>query len=226
MDGLMRRVGFEFQINYHSAAELLLYPIGWQQTTYTADNPIYEAMSGTDEDSAIKGQGDGAPDFYDPDVSAELYITNGETTDHAHAKYGTLAWTPEMDVADPARGGGDSVFKFQDSDPDLEAAFEKNIPFALDVARSAKDPANPVSHLGNVVPDFVPSSFSISYGSPQTVQVDAKRELGDVTLHWSINSGQRAHREDERVGRRQGLRPRQRRLLPPHAWRRDRRQAG
>ena len=36
-------------------------------------------MSGTDEDSAIKGQGDGAPDFYDPDVSAELYITNGET---------------------------------------------------------------------------------------------------------------------------------------------------
>ena len=94
-----------------------------------------------------------------------------------------------MDVADPARGGGDSVFKFQDSDADLEAAFEKNIPFALDVARSAKDPANPVSHLGNTAPDFVPSSFSISYGSPQTVQVDAKRELGDVTLHWSVNSG-------------------------------------
>ena len=82
MDGLLKRVGFEFQINYHSAAELLLYPIGWQQTTYTADDPIYRALSGTDDDSAIKGQEPGAPDFYDPDVSAELYITNGETTDH------------------------------------------------------------------------------------------------------------------------------------------------
>jgi hypothetical protein len=198
MDGLLKRVGFEFQINYHSAAELLLYPIGWQQTTYTADNPIYEAMSGTDEDSAIKGQEPGAPDFYDPDVAAELYITNGETTDHAHSRYGTLAWTPEMDVADPDRGGGDSVFKFQDSDSDLEDAFEKNIPFALDVARSAKDPANPVSHLGNTVPDFVPSSFGISYGSPQTVQVDAKRELGDVTLHYSIGGGrERTAKTDE-----------------------------
>ena len=109
MDGLMKRVGFEFQINYHSAAELLLYPIGWQQTTYTADDPIYRALSGTDDDPAIKGQ-DGLPDFYDPDVAAELYITNGETTDHAHAKYGTLAWTPEMDVSDPERGGGSSEF--------------------------------------------------------------------------------------------------------------------
>jgi hypothetical protein len=189
MDGLLKRVGFEFQINYHSAAELLLYPIGWQQTTYTADDPIYRALSGTDEDSAIKGQEPGAPDPYDPDVAAELYITNGETTDHAHARYGTLAWTPEMDVADPDRGGGDSVFKFQDSDADLEDALEKNIPFALDVARSAKDPANPVSHLGNDVPDFEVSTFGISYGSPQTVQVDAKRELGAVTMHYKVNNG-------------------------------------
>jgi hypothetical protein len=189
MDGVLKRVGFEFQVNYHSAAELLLYPIGWQQTTYTADDPIYRALSGTDEDSAIKGQGDGAPDPYDPDVSAELYITNGETTDQAHAKYGTLAWTPEMDVADPDRGGGDSVFKFQDSDPDLEAAFEKNIPFALDVARSAKDPANPVSHLGNEAADFEVSTFNTSYGDPQTVQVDAKRALGSLTMHWTVNSG-------------------------------------
>ena len=189
LDGLLKRVGFEFQINYHSAAELLLYPIGWQQTTYTADDPIYRALSGTDDDPAIKGQEPGAPDFYDPDVAAELYITNGETTDHAHARYGTLAWTPEMDVADPARGGGDSVFKFQDSEADLEDAFEKNIPFALDVARSAKDPADPVSHLGNEAADFEVSTFDTSYGSPQAVEVDAKRSLGNLTMHYRINGG-------------------------------------
>jgi hypothetical protein len=187
MDGLLKRIGFEFQINYHSAAELLLYPIGWQQTTYTADDPIYRALSGTDDDPAIKGQEPGAPDFYDPDVSAELYITNGETTDQAHTKYGTLAWTPEMDVSDPDRGGGDSVFIFQDSEADLEDAFEKNIPFALDLARSAHDPANPVSHLENEVPAFELRPFDVSYGDPQTVEVDAKRELGPVTVHWTVD---------------------------------------
>ena len=35
LDGLMDRVGFEFLINYHSAAELLLYGTGWQVATPT-----------------------------------------------------------------------------------------------------------------------------------------------------------------------------------------------
>ena len=149
-----------------------------------------EALSGTDDKPAIAGNAPGAPHPYDPDVSAELYTTNGETTDHAHAKYDTLAWTPEMDVADPARGGGQSVFEFQDSEADLQAAFEKNIPFALDVAESAKDPANPVSHLGNEVPDFEIKPFKVSYGDPQPVEADVKRSLGAVRVHWSVNGGE------------------------------------
>ena len=36
---------------------------------YTADDPIYRALSGTDDDPAIDGPGPGAPDDYDPDVS-------------------------------------------------------------------------------------------------------------------------------------------------------------
>ena len=79
---LLDRVGFEMNVNYHTAAELLLYPIGFQVETYTADDPIYRALSGTDADSAIKGNGAGAPDNYDPDVGAELYTTNGDTNDH------------------------------------------------------------------------------------------------------------------------------------------------
>jgi len=189
MDGLLNRIGFEFQVNYHSAAELLLYPFGFQVETYTADDPIYRALSGNDDDPAIVGDGPGAPNPYDPDVGAELYTTNGETTDHAHSVYGTLAWTPEMDVAAPDRGGGESVFEFQDSEPDLQAAFEKNIPFALDVAESAQDPANPVSHLGNDTPDFEVESFSASFGDPQTVEANVKRELGAVTMHYTVNGG-------------------------------------
>jgi len=195
MDGLLDNVRFKMQINYHSAAELLLYPTGFQVETLTEDDPIYVALSGTDEDSAVKGVEPGAPNDYDPDVGAELYTTNGETTDHAHKTYGTLAWTPEMDVADADRGAvGEegappSVFEFQDSDADLEQAFEKNIPFALDVAKSAKDPDDPVSHLGNHPAPFVVDAFGVSYGDPQVVSANVQRQLGPVTMLYSINGG-------------------------------------
>ena len=37
-----------------------------------------------------------SPDFH-PGLSSDvLYVTNGETTDYAHADRGTLAWTPEL----------------------------------------------------------------------------------------------------------------------------------
>ena len=202
LDGLLRDIGFEFMINYHSAAELLLYGHGFQVQTESPDDTLYQALSGTDVDSAIAGKPPGAPNPYDPDLSSELYTTNGETTEHAHSKYETLAWTPEMDVADPARGGGidtdrdgdideESDFAFQDSNADLQDAFEKNVPFALDVADSADDPDNPESHLGREAPDFQIRPFDVSYGDPQPVEINAKRELGDLTVHWKVNGGAR-----------------------------------
>ena len=65
---------FEFFVNYHSAAELLLYGVGWQVSTPRPDDLIYEAMAGDDAHPAVPG--------YDPDISAELYTTNGETDSH------------------------------------------------------------------------------------------------------------------------------------------------
>ena len=67
------RVGFEFLVNYHSAAELLLYGTGWQVSTPTPDDVIYEAMAGDDANLGVPG---------DPDISAELYTTNVHR--HAH----------------------------------------------------------------------------------------------------------------------------------------------
>ena len=55
LDGLFKRAGFEFFVNYHSAAELLLYGIGWQVDTPSPDDVIYEAMVGTDENPAVPG---------------------------------------------------------------------------------------------------------------------------------------------------------------------------
>jgi len=74
LDALFERVGFEHFINYHSAAELLLYGIGWQVNTPSPDDVILEQMAGTDENPAVPG--------YDPDISAELYTTNGDTDTH------------------------------------------------------------------------------------------------------------------------------------------------
>ncbi|MEV0197778.1 M14 family zinc carboxypeptidase [Nonomuraea sp. NPDC050691] len=176
MDGLLRRVGFEMQLNYHSFGPLLLYPIGYQIATETADNPIYEALSGDDARPAVPG--------FDPDLGAELYTTNGDTNDQAHFRYGTLSWTPELDEGCDGCG-----FVFPDDEAPVQAEFDKNLPFALDVARSAVNPVEPVSHLGNTTPDFVIDPFDTSHGRDQVVQVNAKRRLGPVLLNYQVNGG-------------------------------------
>jgi hypothetical protein len=176
LDGLLARVHFSFLVNYHSFGPLLLYPSNWQVNTETADQPIYEALSGDRARPAIEG--------YEPELGAELYITNGETTDHALARYGTLGWTVEL--GEGCEGCG---FVFPDDEGLVQAEFKRNLPFALDVARSAGDPADPVSHLGTATPDFRVDAFGVSYGDPQPVQVDAKRRLGPVTMTFQINDG-------------------------------------
>ncbi len=191
LDGLMKRIKFEFLVNYHSAAELLLYGVGWQVATPTPDDLLYEAMAGDDQHPAIAG--------YDPDISAELYTTNGETTEHAQNAYGTLGFTPEMATCQTASEADpddafesedcDSVFNFPDSEELVQAEFEKNVPFALAVAESAKDPSNPISVVGRTVPDFQVDSFDVSYGDPQTVAVTARRDIKGLTLHYRIGGG-------------------------------------
>ena len=195
LDGLMSRVDFEFQINYHSAAELLLWGTGWQVATPTPDDAIYQAMSGDDADPAVPG--------YDPDISAELYTTNGETTEHAHATYGTLAFTPEMSTCETVSNAVPddewvaddcaSVFHFPDDEELIQAEFEKNVPFALATARSARDPDDPVSVVGRQAPDFVVDSFPVSYGDPQPVAVEARRAQLFRWMSYRINGG-RTHR--------------------------------
>ena len=200
----MRKIRFEFQINYHSAAELLLYGVGWQVATPTPDDLLYETLAGDDANPAVPG--------YDPDISAELYTTNGETTEHAHNRYGTLAFTPEMSTCETASEVDpddafepedcESVFNFPDSEALIQAEFEKNIPFAVAVARSAKDPDDPVSVVGRTAPDFQVDSFDVSYGDPQTVAVTARRDLRDLAMHYSINGQPASTCPGARVARR------------------------
>jgi Zinc carboxypeptidase len=189
--GLFNRIPFRFQVNYHSYGPWLLYPQGWQIGTPTANDPIFYALSGNLDNPAI-------PDFY-PGLSSDvLYVTNGEMTDYANARRGTIAWTPELEPGCDTCG-----FVFPDNEALVQQEFQKQLPFALDVAKSALDPAHPVSHLGlSPRPLLVKSddtykaglptlnfTFDYSYGDPQEVRVDALRSLGPVSVKYRINGG-------------------------------------
>ncbi|WP_211288035.1 M14 family metallopeptidase [Mumia flava] len=186
--GLVDKVGFDFFINYHSAAELILYGVGWQVETPTPDDEIYEALAGTDENPAIPN--------YDPDLSAELYTTNGDTDGHTHEEQGTLAFTPEMSTcqtisnADPddewEAADCASGFNFPDDEELIQQEFENNIPFALAVARSASDPDDPKSSVGLKTPTFDVDDFPVSYGTSQEVAVVAKRAVKNLKMTYKV----------------------------------------
>jgi hypothetical protein len=139
---LMHRIKPEFYVDYHSFAKLVLYPIGWQVESYGGDTPLMEALAGTDQVPAVAG--------YDPDVGGELYTTTGEITDTMYLQEDVMGYTVELDGGSGAAVGGttNNTFGmnpggsvFQDREADVEAVFAKNLPFMLDLAKSAPTPA-------------------------------------------------------------------------------------
>jgi len=191
LDAFEKRIGFTYGINYHSAAELLLYGVGWQVATDTPDDVLYKALAGTPDNSAIPG--------YHPQVSSELYTTNGEADGHAANVNGTALFTPEMstcetasnidpdDAWDPA--DCQSVFNFPDDEKLIQQEFAKNIPFALSVAESAARPDQPKSSVGRSAADFTLAPFSASYsrGADQEVSVVARKAVRDKELKYRVN---------------------------------------
>ncbi|WP_037668580.1 M14 family metallopeptidase [Streptomyces griseus] len=191
LDAFQRRIGFQYGINYHSAAELLLYGVGWQVATDTPDDVLYKALAGTPDNSAIPG--------YHPQVSSELYTTNGEADGHAANVNGMAMFTPEMSTCetasnldpDDAWNAADcqSVFNFPDDEKLIQQEFAKNIPFALSVAESAAHPDQPTSSLGLKAADFTPAPFTTSYarGADQEVSVVARKSVRDKELKYRVN---------------------------------------
>ena len=152
LEALVKRIGFEFFVNYHSAAELLLYGIGlagrdavarttssarrWPATTRT---PPSRAMTRTSPPSCTR-----------PTATPTRYMTE---------KYGAFGFTPEMSTCEAASdvrarttSGRPRTAAAASSSPTtralVEAEFRRNIPFALAVAESASDPDDPVSVVG------------------------------------------------------------------------------
>ena len=185
-DRLLRKITPEAVINYHSAAQLLLYPFGYITDVYADDDPWFKAITGTDGDAAV--------DPYISQRSSDLYITNGETTDHAYNKYGSMSWTPELDECETAAGGtfcsGGSGFTFPDDEGKVEAVFEKNLDFARNVAATTLDRDRPdrprnatddeTQYQVKGSPDIEPNRFGVSYGADQKLEAVTRRILGPV----------------------------------------------
>jgi len=181
-----------FMSNVHSVANLILYGQGYTTDLSAADNPVYTALAGVDDNSAIAG--------FDPGISsAELYGVNGVYGDFVDNN-GGLSFTPEM-----SDGGSGQGFVFPDNETLIQAEFEKILPFHLSLAKSANDPANPVSSVGIVTRPFylndtgidtengaltvMDFDFEISYRGDQEVRVRAQRALGAITVKYRINGG-------------------------------------
>ena len=177
IDGLMRRVGFEFVLNYHSASEQLLYGTAWQVDTPTPDDVVYEAIAGDDAKSAVPG--------YDPDLLAEngprqrrALRARPHRPRHAGVHPGDVV-VPDRQRLRPGRrlGAGrlQQQFDFPDDEALVAAEFAKNVPFALAAARSTPRPRQP--GLGRRPNDARVRGrrFDVSYGDPQTVAVTARR---------------------------------------------------
>ncbi len=161
MDGLLKRVDFEMQINYHTAAQLLLYPIGFQVETYTADDPIYRALVGhgrrlgrsraTARARRTTTTRTSAPSSTPPTARRPTTL---------HGKYGTLgvdagARRLRRRLAAAAAASSSSRTARKTSRP-----CSRRTSRSRSTSRSpAKDPANPVSHLGNEPADFEVSRF-------------------------------------------------------------------
>ena len=193
IDTFEKRIGFEYGINYHSAAELLLYGVGWQVATPTPDDVLYQSLAGTPENSAVPG--------YYPQVSSELYTTNGEADGHASNVNGIMMFTPEMTTCQDASAidpndawearDCQSGFNYPDDEKLIQAEFAKNVPFALSVAETASHPDQPSSSVGLTAPDFTLDPFTTSYarGTGQEVAVTARKSVKDKEVKYRINGG-------------------------------------
>ena len=241
MKSLWDRVDFVFQKNDHTAAELLLYPHGFQQYTPTPDNGIFEALAGNDDDSAIADKTwdadsetweitdspldeDTSRNRFDPDLGAELYITNGDLLDDAYTRTASSASRPR--AREPAADNV-SGFEFQDDEDDIEAEFQRHLLFSLDLARSADDPANPVSHLGNDGRGLLRRRLRrlLRRSAARRGRPPSGRSA-TCKLRYRINGGRVQQAPTKEAPGRRAVQQRAGRLLPPPARRGEGHRAG
>lgn len=186
VDRLQRRVKFTANINYHSAGQLLLTPVSYTTDYYPPDSTIFDAITGTDGDEAVFP--------YRSQHSSDLYESNGDTIDNAYMNYGIIGWTPEMDTcATLGEPSGCNQFASPDDEEIVQAVFNKNLAFVLNVTNSLPNmgrPKNfdndPSHYQVKRTQDIQLNRFDVSYGAPQVVEATVRKELGPAFITFNV----------------------------------------
>ena len=127
-------------MSYHTYAGLILEAPGDVYGQRAADAPVYQAIAGTNARSAVTDHLDGSSrTFYSPSESWTLYTTNGDYTNYAARAFGAVAFTTELTSGYGAAGY--YGFEFPADTEQLRQLFDDNLPLALDLIESARDPS-------------------------------------------------------------------------------------
>jgi hypothetical protein len=188
VDRLQRRVPFKANINYHSSGQLLLTPVSYTTDYYPPDSTLFDAITGTDGDEAVFP--------YRSQHSSDLYESNGDTIDNAYMNYGIIGWTPEMDTCDTMGDVGcPSGFASPDDEGKVQAVFNKNLAFALNVTESLPNlgrprnfDADPSQYRVKPTQDIQVNRFDVSYGKSQVVEATIRKELGPADITASVGN--------------------------------------
>lgn len=131
-------------VSYHTYAGIIMYPPGTSYGQLPADLPVYRMLAGTNLRSAAADHLPGSiRTAYAPGPAWQLYTTNGEYTDFASTRFGTVAFTQELTSGYGPLGY--YGFEFPDDETLLAQLFQDALPFALDVIDAARAPAAFVS---------------------------------------------------------------------------------
>ena len=155
----------QVHISYHSFAQLLLHTQGGQTPTPSADDPIYVALSGDRRGSRDRD--------FNPGVGADLVHDQRGVHRLGPRRRGG----PDADPRAPPEGcedepGCNNEFEFDD-EAKVQVEFERNLAFALNLARSCGDSRRPDIPHG---PRHPPGLY-VNVGGDRPVEVELA-ELG------------------------------------------------
>ena len=205
-----------FFVNYHSAAELLLYGTGWQVATPTPDDVIYEAMAGDDAEPGRPGLRPGHLGRALHDQRRHRHA-HDRALRHARLHAGDVDLRGGVRRPTPTTSGRPRTAAAGSSSPttrrSCRPSSRRTSRSRSSVAESADDPDDPASVVGREAEDFRVDTFDVSYGDPQTVAVVAKRALRRRPAALPHRRRPRPDRVGVGVARRRALRRRERRLL-------------
>ena len=153
---------------------------------------MYEALAGTDASPAVPG--------YDPDLSAELYTTNGDTDEHMRRAHRTLGFTPEMSTcqtvsdAVPRRPVARRGLRERLQLPGRRDAHRGGVPQERPVRAVGgpvrRGPREPVSVVGRHAPRTSCSTRSRCRTAVSSrSRFVAKRTVQQLRLHYRVDGG-------------------------------------